>query len=667
MSLPVQLGDIKVIVDLIIWFQDRCLDPKNQANIKYNELKDCVERFNRALVQLHQLADRAVWSPGLRATASKQSRTGRSFDIGDYETTLRQCKVFLEKHKEVGLKKPSKLGNGRWALKDNEVQAFRDRINDHYLAAAVQITVQLCHNAQKSRQPSLAVELQPLPSAWQETFREAICLDDSVSIEDIIRSLHRRMNKSEQFHRDSRSQRQVSNPASNYLHVLLAQYLLEVAEQSPAYKAQPIDSALAEDVLHARQLISQRRSSFAVEPSDAELQAEWSKDRSFLLNPEDDTTLLDLPSQSSVELEKELLRLTLSSSGDTTDELAVARVSDEELHLKRIVSRPGSTNSEGARFRLHEDKFIPWYTLNPQSGISIKPAPWNGEEISVKSRKDKIRLQKAFTGYSVQWPRDDPPKVVLDISKRFLSKPEVANGELQLWNWPLPKPGRDRSSSLSPMSSVLSSNLSSPMSTATSFAQTLSPSIFSYQENGTGTGGVVSGHLPPAPLLMAFTRSGERTTSSTGPCQYQIWRIDCKPNLNTRSNELTSCLVTKTYIDQSPDGQKYTVIKSKNKDNDKKLQIRRLSKAKAQVDSWNLCTISLPNHPHFNDEKVVERLEATFVQLNFPSVTQRDTFNRYLRSMLELRSAQEKALEKAFEDAMRQGNSINHIVTSYGS
>ena len=116
--------------------------------------------------------------------------------------------------------------------------------------------------------------------------------------------------------------------------------------------------------------------------------------------------------------------------------------------------------------------------------------------------------------------------------------------------------------------------------------------------------------------------------------------------------------VSATWIAEEPKGKNYTVIRAKDR-----LGVRRLTvKGKSELGSWDLCAISLPNHPSFNDKNVVEQLEGTYVALSFESENLRDSFNETLRKLLKLRAGQEKIFQQGRDRAKMMGTAVRHTV-----
>jgi hypothetical protein len=122
-----------------------------------------------------------------------------------------------------------------------------------------------------------------------------------------------------------------------------------------------------------------------------------------------------------------------------------------------------------------------------------------------------------------------------------------------------------------------------------------------------------------------------------------------------RANQI---LVTASWISEEPIGKKYTVIRSKDK-----LGVRRLTvKGEQELAAWDLCAISLPKHPSYNNKDIVEQLEGTYVALTFASEQLRDNFNEALKKLLKLRARQEEILRRSIVAARNMDNAIRHTV-----
>jgi hypothetical protein len=81
-----------------------------------------------------------------------------------------------------------------------------------------------------------------------------------------------------------------------------------------------------------------------------------------------------------------------------------------------------------------------------------------------------------------------------------------------------------------------------------------------------------------------------------------------------------------------------------------------------ELDGWDLCAISLPKHPSFNNKDVVEQLDGAYVALTFASEALRDSFNETLKKLLKLRSKQEEILRNSIVAARNMDNAVRHTV-----
>lgn len=55
------------------------------------------------------------------------------------------------------------------------------------------------------------------------------------------------------------------------------------------------------------------------------------------------------------------------------------------------------------------------------------------------------------------------------------------------------------------------------------------------------------------------------------------------------------------------------------------------------LDTWDLCVFGRPRHPSFDNERVVQRLNCSYISLDFPTVAAREDFNQALSMAMALR------------------------------
>jgi hypothetical protein len=535
--LSMQVGDIAVILKTIAWIKQNCFDPSSQASTRYRELKNRIEDFGHALEKLKDVASQiqpsSVAGP-LRAPTDQ----GQSLNLERYQATLEECKVFLLRHASVENRVTSPFENGRWAMnREREVQALVTKINEHYMSAIFHLGVSHLNQQQRrSAIPQVVQKAPPLSTVWEYKFEQSLLFDDSLklqSTEDIplprsTEAIHGHLTRSEPLPSSPSFQRPPTDhpsTASQYLHLLKAQYLLEKTKVCTAFRQELENSKVRQYVAHLEHAIAQRHGAFEVQPDLEILLTQWAKDQSVWLRPAMAPPERRSSSLLPTQLEKEILHLQLSNQGMyTKDELYITKISDSFLRLKRkrTYNATDSTDTEASLFRLHEDKLIPWYVINPDVGLGTQPSAGKGEEFHLKNRRDKLRLQAAFTGYDVCRPQDAFANVdfSVTISKGIFSsrKQESGIGEIQLWN-AITNAVPAVESPTSPLGSFASSTQSTPTIAATTITKGMNPSIFTYTANETGTAGNVEGKLPPPPLLVAFTHTGGL---------YRIWRVDCK-------------------------------------------------------------------------------------------------------------------------------------------
>ena len=539
MALSMQIGDIAVILNTISWIKQNCFAPSSQASLRYKDLKERIEEFGHALEKLQQIGVHHNHGE-LHGPLKAPSESSNSLNLKKYQATLEECKYFLQRHAHVEGRVTSPFENGWWAKnQEPEVQALEKKINEHYMSAIFHLGIcQLDRHDSVTTRPTTIPNIPPLTSTWRVKFSSSVLVDDSMKLEstedlplqESLEALYDHVKKSETpadpFGLAPFGLSPIDNGtfAACYLHLLKAQWLYEATRDSKEFQREHNASQARQYITRIGQEIAERHRAFEIHPSEEALLTQWSKDQSVWLRSVMPPQIRRSSSLLPTQLEKEIIRLELSNQGMyEKNELHITKINDNTLRLKRkkIFNNTNSTDTESSPFRLPEDNLVPWYVLNPKVGLIIQPLVGKGEEFHLKSRTDKLRLQAAFTGYDVCRPRDafSDVKFSVTIDKGLFSsnKQESGAGEVQLWNSSA-KPGPGMDSPTSPPGSFASSTRSNPTIAATTITQGMKSSIFTYQENDTGSsGGVISGKLPPPPLLVALTHDKEL---------YRIWRVD---------------------------------------------------------------------------------------------------------------------------------------------
>lgn len=84
--------------------------------------------------------------------------------------------------------------------------------------------------------------------------------------------------------------------------------------------------------------------------------------------------------------------------------------------------------------------------------------------------------------------------------------------------------------------------------------------------------------------------------------------------------------------------------------------IRLLVFGRDQVDRCNLGLFSFPEHPHFNDSKLLEKISCSHLTLDFDSVAERKKFNLHLKALFALRNTTEAERRQKIAEAKQRSD-----------
>jgi hypothetical protein len=87
------------------------------------------------------------------------------------------------------------------------------------------------------------------------------------------------------------------------------------------------------------------------------------------------------------------------------------------------------------------------------------------------------------------------------------------------------------------------------------------------------------------------------------------------------------------------------------KEGDGKLDVRRLTVLKTNLGEWDLCSISLPDHPSFDDASKIKKVDGSYVALTFSDMEEQERFNDILKSVIRVRKTQEANLKRGLISA----------------
>lgn len=122
----------------------------------------------------------------------------------------------------------------------------------------------------------------------------------------------------------------------------------------------------------------------------------------------------------------------------------------------------------------------------------------------------------------------------------------------------------------------------------------------------------------------------------------------------------TSCRCKK-----APSSCRRSVIENRvSGDSPETFVVQKFSVKMDQLETWDLSILGRPQHPMFKDGSKIEHLTCKFLNLEFPSVPDREKFNNDLEVALKLRDKDEKQYRKVSGNAEFLSHKPNHVVAT---
>jgi hypothetical protein len=558
MVVPIQLGDVQKALELILWIREHCFSKFNAADRRYAELRDDIIFFEQVLKQLQNAVEQAA----LQLQSTSDFTTSRFSDfqqesqllVGNFRTTLEECRTILEKHSHLNGRSATFLENGLFNFDtEPKIKALRSRLQFHSqkilliiepikLGLIIGIYEPLHEILTLLRRSLGCTTDAALPDLLESTvfrFEKAVLTNppcqmstiDQIPFKEGFDALYQHFRQSTfDFVNEEHSGPQT---IQQYLNLLKAHWLLNILKASDSVKKKGTHS-LAQRLLSQVELrILQQYSRHEIRRYEEHELVEL-PDAAFRIWPDPHVVLERSVTESfSNILETRLLEIQLANfEPDCTEQLHVMKVSDKILRLVRHRQHNNPTRPKESIswvFNLHEDLLLPWYSINPSGGVEISTAAGAcREEFHLQNRVDAFKLQSAFTGYGVLTLGGEFTNVGLAVTyaRRGRRDQYVGEGQVQLWQWPIEdttSPRRDQSEGPSSPSIPEMRSLSSESSSslASLVTERMDSSVV---ENA---GGVLWAKLPPPPLLVGFTKH-ENT--------YTMWQVDRKQHVSIKED-----------------------------------------------------------------------------------------------------------------------------------
>jgi hypothetical protein len=574
MSIPIQFGDIVAAISVCLWIRGNCFDPIRNAQVQYAEFKRDVLLLERRLNQIKAVIPRAAIQieddEGLiedlcedRSDTLLQQEANEL--VGDFNSTLQQCKQLLQLHVKYDARRGTWLDNAFWNLQTQQkVDDLRAKIQSHTyniwlfieplqlrlitdIKADVSEILRLLKQAFKIRDSSA---LRPIPTCIEPRFLAAIFRDSPVEISNLSQIPLKEAFQALIFHiRNSTAKSpgiEAPQSVEEYINLLKAHWLMNLLNASTSLRA------LRQGHLYRR----------IIQQIEVRIMKEYARDDLLEWTERDLNSLND--SAFAIWHEKTAVRpppLTTARYGEEEletfqlipqnyyekQEVVIFRVNDECLRIVRTnippIDKDGQREIERAvtEFNVHEDRLIPRYAM--PSARSLRT--WCIQTISrggsssiydVSTKENALAFQRAITRYdvagssenvlcAVTFKRSSTTNGLMStlaspLMSVFGRDPQsVGRAELQLWE-PLSSNGSSMEVSRA-ATDYQSDEGRSMQSVASRTFRQLDPAVISIVE--TNKGEVVLAKKPAKAYLFIFS---EEKAGNTATCS--IWKLKGK-------------------------------------------------------------------------------------------------------------------------------------------
>ncbi|KAI9711863.1 MAG: hypothetical protein M1820_002008 [Bogoriella megaspora] len=646
MSSPVSAGDIIKALEICHWIHQNCFDPINNASVVYVAFRDDVLQLELRIKQFQESFENASQQIG-RMDLTRFDMLKRESDelVGDYLTTLNECKKLLKKHAKFNGERATVLDNGFWyARTQPRVEALRKDIQSHShkiqlflepirlelvsdISADTQEILALLRHMRHQSEVTASRRFPEIPCSWDAALTKALARDCPVAFDGAPNvPLRESIDALFLHYQDCNVESAnvgICPDTKQNLSLLKAHWLYQIIESSASF-SQSRQGSLYRRVLEQ---LGQR----------IEQQFELSKIQTW--NEEDFESLDDLgwaiwpikePPKPEVltdshDGEEKLAEVPLICPyPDQKENLHIFRVNEGTLRIVR--SRHSKIQSIGPQMTerfldLYCDRLVPFYAVAPPIGDCYTLNMINGSGGSSVSydfptRNAALRIQATFTGYQVLSLATGVTCTMTWRGTSLISRSEQEKsyGEVQIWQWPISKPQSEQfltKPSLGEQSNSAQSGSRRSISAQQPF-HAFDPNIVSI----TGTrevGEMMIAELPPPPALVFLTRRDSK---------YIMWHLELS-QVSLRDNTRHNKGYRSTF--ERPSGKAFT--------------LRRLAVHEPQLDFWNIRAITVPTRPTFKDKSTskdkrkptVEQLEGTSVVLDFTNAQEQIDFEGYFK------------------------------------
>ncbi|KAF2099126.1 hypothetical protein NA57DRAFT_56748 [Rhizodiscina lignyota] len=665
MSFQVSLGDIVKALEICHWIHRNCFNPINNASVLYVGFRDDVLQLENRIKQFQASFENAFQQLASMDLARLDMLKLESDElIGDYLTTLKECKQLLQKHAKFNGDRATALDNAFWhARSQPRVEELRKQLQSHsykiYLFLEP-VRLELVTNISADTQEILTLlrqqsgitnstQLPEIPPSMDAALRAALFRDYPVPFDE-ARNIPLRESIDALFlhFRDctvGSTSSGIGPDIKQNLGLLKAHWLFQTIESSASLSQSRQGSLYRRVHEQLGQRIEKQYKSLKIQRW-AEEDFEALDDVAWAIWPIKELPKPDVMTDRNDREEKLAEVPLVCRYPDQKEDLYIFRVSESTLRIVR--TRNLKSQSVGLQMTerfldLDCDGLVPFYAVAPPIGDCYTLNMTNGKgggsvSYDFPSRKTALRVQTAFTGYhtisvttgitcTVTWRR---------TSRINRSDQEKAAGEVQIWQWPVPKPPSGQSTNLhspsEPSSSSLSNSIyskSGQSSIAHQTFQAFDPNVVSI--TGVGGGGeMMIAELPPAPVLVFLVQRESKYTM----WHLELLQVELKKNLRHSKKYRT--------ILERPTGKIFP--------------LRRLAVNESQLDFWNIRSIAVPPRSKDKGKPAVENLDGTSVVLDFATEQEQTTFEAYFKHTALQRMKQIKQFNLGRNVALSQSD-----------
>ncbi len=562
-ALPLQFGDVVRALEICLWIREKCLEPSNSADKRYNAFLNEVSRLESALQKLkaalaHAFAEIEDIEPYLSGYKELMvdgqdtlSVPGAGEIIGDFNSTLEECAKLLRKHVKFQNGRATAIPNGFWHFEvQSQVDELQRRLQSHIgntslvvamanlrLLSSLKEEMRRLTNSGSSRRspldpPSVMASLAP-------RFQAAIFKNPprpfadirGIPVQDTIKIICFHLRKTTKETPENESM-----DTERRLGLIKTHWLLTVLKRSQAFpNCSRRYQRVVEEIEDRIELIYSNQTNTAI----MDIHLAKMPDKMFQIWPEKNIPPIVLPIHPT-ENEEAVGSISLIPKPQyRRQKLHIIRLSDHGLRLasEDFPHRPHPTARvlyPCSPFHSLYDGFVPMYAITPfntNKQYCLQVTSNRGEQAvtyEVQNIRDAAVLQNGCLNYNI-WGFEYDVGLTTALSATFKPLLRKGFGVVQLLEHPL-SAQRRRELTETPNGSHSTDDdnqsrfsIVSPSSQSSVF-KSFSPSILSRESDEDME--VYTVRKPPPPLLVLFVH--EKPDKKIQTELYTMYKMDSK-------------------------------------------------------------------------------------------------------------------------------------------